>query len=125
MVKKNTLIFIQKKGKDVANSFEKDLFKLINNCTSGEAIKNLRKRIRVRLVNNAAGHKKCVNKRSFVSQKIFNKHSVATHEIKPVLTLDKPTCVRFGILDLRKFLMYEFYYKSIIVVVYRHRQFSL
>ena len=32
-----------------------------------------------------------VNKSTFVSQTIFNKNVVASHEIKPVLTLDKRT----------------------------------
>ena len=54
-----------------------------------------------------------MSKPSFVSQKIFNKKFVAIHEIKPILTLDKPVCVGFGILDLRKLLMCEFYYKYI------------
>ena len=46
---------------------------------------------------------------SFVSQKIFSKNFVAIHEIKPVLTLNKPIHVGFIILDLSKYLMYEFH----------------
>ena len=37
---------------------------------------------------------------SFVSQKIFSRNFVAIHEIKPVLTLDKPIYVGFSILDV-------------------------
>ena len=44
---------------------------------------------------------------------MFNKNLVAIHEIKSVLTLDKPIYVGFSILDLGKYLMYEFYYKHI------------
>ena len=62
-------------------------------------MKNLRKRIKVRLVNNAKDYKKYVSKPSFVSQKIFNKKIVAIHEVKPVLTLDKPIYIGFSILD--------------------------
>ena len=43
-------------------------------------------------------------------QKIFGKNFVAIHEIKPVLTLDKPIYVGFSILDLSRLLMYEFHY---------------
>ena len=50
---------------------------------------------------------------SFVSQKIFSKNFVAIHEIKPVLTLNKPIYVGFSILDLSKLLLYEFQYKYI------------
>ena len=65
------------------------------------------------MVNHAKDYVKCINKPSFVSQKIFSKHSVAIHEIKPVLTLNKPIYVGFSILDLSKFLMHEFHYKHI------------
>ena len=68
-------------------TFEKD-FKLINNITFGETMENLRKRIHVRPINNTADF----------SQKIFNKNFVAIHEIKPVLTLDKPIYIEFSIL---------------------------
>ena len=78
-------------------------------------MENLRKRIirNVRLVNNAKDYIKYISKPSFLSQKIFSKIFVAIHEIKPVLTLDIPIYIRFSILDLSKYLMYEFHYKYI------------
>ena len=45
-----------------------------------------------------------ISKQRFVSEKIFSKHFVAIHELKPVLTLNKPIYVGFSILDL---LMYD------------------
>ena len=101
------------KRKNAANSFKREFFKLVNNSTLGKTKENLRKRINVRLVNNAKDYKKCVNKSSFVSQKIFNKNRVAIYEIKPVLTLDKSICIGFSILHLSKLLMYEFHYNCI------------
>ena len=41
------------KRKNVTNDFEKDFFKLMTNSVYGKTIENLRKRISVRLVNNA------------------------------------------------------------------------
>ena len=67
----------------------------------------------VKLVNNVKDYVKCISKPSFVSQKIFSKNFVAIHEIKPVLTLNKPIYVGFSILDLSKYFMYEFHYKDI------------
>ena len=86
---------------------------MMNNSTFGKTMENLRKRTNVRLVNNARDCKKYVSKPSFVSQKIFNKSFVVIHDIKPVLTLDKPVYVRFSILDLNKLLMHRFHYKCI------------
>ena len=74
------LILIQKK--DAVNRFE--------NSVCGKTVENLRKRINVRLVNNARYYKKYVSKPSFVLQNIFSKDLVAIHEIKPVLTFAKP-----------------------------------
>ena len=54
-----------------------------------------------------------ISKPSFISQKIFSKNLVTIHEIKPVLTLNKPIYVGFSILNLSKYLMYEFHYKYI------------
>ena len=62
----------------------------------------------VKLVNNAKDYTKCINKPSFVSQKIFSKNFAAIHEIKPVLTFNKPIYVGFSILDLSKLFMHEF-----------------
>ena len=70
---------------------------------------NLRKRVKVRLVNNAEDSKKYVSKPSFVLEKIFSRNFVAIHEIQPVLMLDKPIYEGFSILDLSKLLMYEFH----------------
>ena len=43
--------FDTEKRSNATNSFEKDFFKLMINSVCGEAMGNLRKRIRVRLVN--------------------------------------------------------------------------
>ena len=83
----------------------------MNNNAFGKTMENLRKRINVKLVNNAKNYVKCISKSSFVSQKIFSKNFVVIHEIKPVLTLNKPIYVGFSMLDLSKLLMYELHYK--------------
>ena len=85
---------------------KKIFFKLINNSFYGKTIENLRKRINIRLVNNAKDYKKYVSRPSFVSQKMFSGNFVAIYEIKPVLTLNKPIHAGFSILDLNKLLMY-------------------
>ena len=85
----------------------------MNNSVFGKTIKNVRKRINVKLVNNTRDYVRYISKPSFVSQKTFSKNFVAIHDIRPVLTLNKPIYVGFSILDLSKLLMYEFHYKYI------------
>ena len=65
------------------------------------------------MINNAKDYVRCISKPRFASQKVFSKNFVAIHEIKPVLTLNKPIYVGFSILDLSKLLMYEFHCKCI------------
>ena len=66
-------------------NLKKILLKLMNNSIYGKIVENLRKRINVRLVNNAKDHLKYVSKQTFISQKIFNINFPAIHEIKPLL----------------------------------------
>ena len=75
-----------------------------------KTMENVRKRIHVRLVNNAKECEKYVNTPRFVSQKIFSENLVDIHDIKPVLLLKKPLYVGFSILDLTNLLMYEFHH---------------
>ena len=85
----------------------------MNNSDFGKTMENLRKRKSVKLTNNAKDYIRCIGKPSFVSQKICSKNFVAIHEIKPVLTLNKPIYVGFSILHVSKYLKHEFYYKYI------------
>ena len=110
---KKYIDFNKNKRKNAANSFEKDFFKLTNNSAFGKTMENLRKRISIKLVNNAKDYVRYINKPTFVSQNVFSKKFVAIHEIKPVLTLNKPISAGFSILDLSKYLMYKFHYKCI------------
>ena len=73
MVKKH-IDFNTDKRKNVANSFEKDFFKLMNNSVYRKTMENLRKRINIGGVNNDKYYKKWFSRLSFFSQKIFNKN---------------------------------------------------
>ena len=48
-----------------------------------------------------------------ITHKIFDKNYAAIHEIKPILTLRKPIYVGFAVLELRKWLIYDFHYNFI------------
>ena len=53
--------FNAEKRKNAVNSFETQFFKLMINSVYGKGMENLRKRITVRLINNAKDYKKYVN----------------------------------------------------------------
>ena len=79
--------------KNAANDLEKYFFKLMINSVYGIAMKNLTKRISVRLVTNEIYFLKYTTKPRYITHKIFDKIYTAILEIKPVLMLIKPICV--------------------------------
>ena len=101
------------KRKNAISGFERNFFKIMVSSIYGKSMENLRKIINVRLINNAKDYVKYVSKPNFISQKICSKNFVAIHQIKPILTLDKPIYVGFSILDLSKLLMHKFHYEYI------------
>ena len=76
-------------------------------------MENIRKRINIKLINDSKMYLKCVSKPNFISQKLFDKNFIAVHQIKAVLTLNKPIYLGFCILELSKLLMYKFHYDYI------------
>ena len=104
---KKYIDFNTEKRTNVASSFEKDFSKLMINTVYGKTMENLRKRTNARLVNNEKDFLKYTNRPTHIVHKIFDKNYAAIHEIKPVLTLNKPISVGFTVLELSKWLMYE------------------
>ena len=97
--------FNTEKRNQISDEFNKNLYKLLNNCIYGKSIENIRKRINGKLINDKKKYQRCGNKPSFISQKIFDKNFVAVHCSKTVLTLNKPIYVGFSILERSKLLM--------------------
>ena len=67
----------------------------------------------VKLVNNKKDYLKRTSKPSYMSNKIFDNNLVAVHKKKLTLTLNKSAYIEICVLELRKVLMYEFYYDYI------------
>ena len=76
------------------------------NSVYGKTMENLWKRTIVRLINSEKDFWKYTSKPTHITHKIFDKHYAAIHEIKPVLTLNKPIYVGFTVLELSKYLNY-------------------
>ena len=74
------------------------------NSVYEKTIENLQKRIR--LINNEKYFLKYTNRPAHITHKIFDKNYAAIHEIKPIY-------VGFTVLELSKWLMYDFHYNFI------------
>ena len=83
------------------------------NFVSGKTMENLQKRIKVRTVNNEEDFLKYTSRPTHTTRKIFDENYAAIHETKPVLLLNKPIYVGFTVLELSKWLMYDFHYNFI------------
>ena len=105
---KKYIDFNTKKRRSAANSFLKKNFKLMI-----KTMENFRKKINFRLENNEKDFQKYTNRSTHITHKIFDKNYAAIHEFKPVLTLNKPIYVGFIVLELSKWLMYDFHYNFI------------
>ena len=110
---KSYIDFNTEKRKNAASDFEKYFFKLMINSDYGKTMENFKKRINVRLVNNEKDFLKYTSRPTYVAHKLFGKDYAAIHEIKPVLVLSKPIYVGFTVLDLSKWMMYDFHYNCI------------
>ena len=124
------MIFKTEKRKNATNNFEKDFFKLMINSVYGKTMENLRKRINVRLVCNAKDFLKYTSRPTYVTHKLFDKNYAAIHEIKPVLMLNKPIYIGFPVLELSKWMIYDFPYNFIknnfnAELLFTDRQFNL
>ena len=72
------------------NSLEKDFFKLMNNSVFGKTTENLCKLVDIRLVTNEKKLDKLTAKPTYMSSKIFNENLMAVHQVKEMLTLNRP-----------------------------------
>jgi hypothetical protein len=91
------------------NDFEKDFYKLMNNSVFGKTMENLRKRVRVSVVQpqtHPKKYKKLTSDPSFKSRKIFSENLVAIHRRKTEVMLNRSTYVGMCVLNLSKLCMY-------------------
>ena len=86
---------------------------MIINSVYGKKMENLCERINVRLVNYERDLLKYISRTTHISHKIFAKNHAAIDETKPILMLNELIYVGFTVLELCKWLMYDFHYNFI------------
>lgn len=92
---------------------EKDFFKLLNNSVYGKCLENVRSHIDVQLINTQRRAEKLVAAPTFQSFKVFQNDLVAVQRLKSNILLNKPIYAGFVVLELSKWLMFDFHYNHI------------
>ena len=110
---KKYINFNTEKRVNDAISFEKHFLKLIINSVYGKTMENFRKKNQCQTSKKWKKIFKKARRPTHIADKIFAKNYAAIHEIKPVITLNKPIYVGFTVLKLSKWLMYDFHYNFV------------
>ena len=106
--------FNTQRRKEATNEADKNHFKLLNNTVYGKTMKNMRKRIKIRIIKNSQDSIKYTSRPTCVNWKVFESNLAAIHEKKISLTLNKPIYVGFTILEISKWEIYNFHYNFMI-----------
>lgn len=102
------------------NEFEKNFFKLMNNAVYGKTMENVEKRRDVRLVTNydnrrnSEGYRALIAKPNFSGIDVFDNGLYGIELNKLEVHHDKPIYIGVTVLELSKYLMYDFYYNFLV-----------
>ena len=99
--------------KEAKNEFKLDFFKLMNNSVFGKTMQNMRKHRDIQLVITDEKRNKLVSEPNYHTTKRFSENLLATEMKKTKLKMNKPVYLGMSILDIRKRLMYKFWYDYI------------
>ena len=103
--------------KSAVSTFEKNLYKLMNNAVFGKSMENVRKRSDVHLKSDWDGPfniEALIAKPNFHRMVSFNRDLVAIELSKLIINFDKPIYLGFTILELAKHHVYDFHYDYIL-----------
>ena len=96
--------------KNAKNDFEKDFFKLMNNAVFGKTMGNMRKHRDIKLVTTDKRRNRLVSERNYHTTKWFSENLFAIEPKKTKVKMNKPIYLGLSTLEIRKTLMYEFWY---------------
>ena len=96
--------------KIVKNDFEKDFFKLTNNAVFGKTKKNVRKHRDIKLVTTDKKRSKLVSEPNYHTINLISENLSIIEMRRTKLKMNKPIYLGLSILEISKFLTYEFWY---------------
>ena len=89
---------------------EKDLFKLMNNSVFGKTMENIRKNREIKLVTTNKKRSKLVSEPNYHTINLISEDFSIIEMKKTKVKMNKPIYLGLSILEIRKILMYEFWY---------------
>ena len=102
---------LRQQAKSIKDDFKANTLKINNNGVFGKQMENVRNRVDIELVKeNKERYLKVLSHPTFKRRTIFDENLVAVHKNKKEIKLDKPILNGMIILDLSKYLMYDFYF---------------
>ena len=90
------------------NDFEENFFKRMNNSVFGKTMENVRKFRNIKLITTDKRRTQLISKPNYHLTKYFSKNILAFEMKKIKVKMNKPICLGFSVLEIRKTLMYEF-----------------
>lgn len=96
--------------KQAKNTFEKNLYKLLNNVIFGKSIERVRERVIMKLCLSVRQARKYLIKPNFQSFIILDENKSLIQMRNQHVKLNRPIFLGFACLELSKLLMYEAYY---------------
>ena len=95
------------------NDFFKDFFKLMNNAVFGKRMENVRNHRDIKIVTAEKQRKKFASEPNYHTTKHITEDMLIMEIKKTEVKMNKPIYLGQAILDIRKALMYEFWYDYI------------
>ena len=94
---------------EAKNEFEKDFFRLINNCVFGKTLENVWNHRDIKLVATNNQRSKFASGPNYYSTKYILEDLLIMEMKKAEVKMNKPIYLGQAILDISKTLMYEFW----------------
>ena len=102
--------FNTQKRMQATNKSDKEFFKLMINFVYGKTMENMRKRMKIRIVNNQRDCIKYSSRPTFINSIIYGINLIAINEKKFKIKFNKPIYVGFSVLEEIKLIMYKYWY---------------
>ena len=104
------ITYLRKKAK---NDFEKDFLKLMNNTVFQKTMEIVRKHRDIKLVTTERRKNYLMSEANYHTTKFFTRKLLTIEMKQTQMYMNKPVYLGLSILELRKILMYEFWYDCV------------